>query len=91
MLGAIIAWIVVGAIAGWLASLVVRGTGLGLGGDIVVGIIGGIIGGILLSLLLPGSYGVSGINLGSIIVAFIGAVVLLLLVRLFTGRRTTAY
>lgn len=91
MLGAIIAWIVVGAIAGWLASLVVRGTGLGLGGDIVVGIIGGIVGGILLSLLLPGSYGVSGINLGSIIVAFIGAVVLLLLVRLFTGRRTTAY
>lgn len=91
MLGAIIAWIVVGAIAGWLASLVVRGTGLGLGGDIVVGIIGGIVGGILLSVLLPGSYGVSGINIGSIIVAFIGAVVLLLLVRLFTGRRTTAY
>lgn len=90
MLGAIIAWIVVGAIAGWLASLVVRGTGLGLAGDIVVGIVGGLIGGFLLSLLLPGSFGVSGINLGSIIVAFIGAVVLLLLVRLFTGSRTTA-
>lgn len=90
MLGAIIAWIVVGAIAGWLASLVVRGTGLGLAGDIIVGIIGGLIGGFLLSLLLPGSYGVSGINLGSIVVAFIGAVVLLLLVRLFMGRRTTA-
>ena len=91
MLGAIIAWIVVGAIAGWLASLVVRGTGLGLAGDIIVGIIGGLIGGFLLSLLLPGSYGVSGINLGSIVVAFIGAVVLLLLVRLFMGRRTTAH
>jgi uncharacterized membrane protein YeaQ/YmgE (transglycosylase-associated protein family) len=90
MLGAIIAWIVVGAIAGWLASLVVRGTGLGIVGDIVVGIIGGIIGGILLSVLLPGSYGVTGINIGSIIVAFIGAVVLLFLVRLFTGRRPTA-
>ncbi len=90
MLGAIIAWIIVGAIAGWLAGLVVRGSGLGLGGDIIVGIVGGLIGGFLLSLLLPGSYGVSGFNLGSIVVAFIGAVVLLLLVRLFTGSRTSA-
>ncbi len=86
----IIAWIVVGGIAGWLASLVVRGTGLGLIGDIIVGIVGGLIGGFLLSLLLPGTFSVTGFNLGSIIVAFIGAVVLLLLVRLFTGRRTTA-
>ena len=86
----IIAWIIVGGIAGWLASLVVRGTGLGLVGDIIVGIVGGLIGGFLLSLLLPGSFSVTGLNLGSIIVAFIGAVVLLLLVRLFTGNRTTA-
>lgn len=86
----IIAWIIIGGIAGWLASLVVRGTGLGLIGDIIVGIVGGLIGGFLLSLLLPGSFSVTGFNLGSIIVAFIGAVVLLLLVRLFTGRRTTA-
>lgn len=86
----IIAWIIVGGIAGWLASLVVRGTGLGIVGDIIVGIVGGLIGGFLLSLLLPGQFSVTGLNLGSIIVAFIGAVVLLLLVRLFTGRRTTA-
>lgn len=89
-IASIIAWIVVGAIAGWLASLVVRGTGLGLGGDIVIGILGGIIGGLLLSLLGIGGT-VTGFNLGSVIVAFVGAVVLLLLVRLFTGnRRTTA-
>ncbi|MGZ3639943.1 MAG: GlsB/YeaQ/YmgE family stress response membrane protein [Ktedonobacterales bacterium] len=86
----IISWIIVGGIAGWLASLVVRGTGLGLIGDIIVGIVGGLIGGFLLSLLLPGSFSVTGFNIGSIIVAFIGAVVLLLLVRLFTGSRTTA-
>ena len=90
MLGSIIAWIVVGAIAGWLASLVVQGTGLGLLGDIIVGIIGGFLGGLILSLLLPGSYGVSGFNLGSIVVAFIGAVILLLIVKAFSGRRTTA-
>ncbi len=88
MVGSIIAWIVVGAIGGWLASLVVRGTGLGLIGDIIVGIIGGIIGGIIVSAL--GGSGVSGINIWSIIVAFIGAVVLLLIVRLFNGGRRTA-
>jgi uncharacterized membrane protein YeaQ/YmgE (transglycosylase-associated protein family) len=88
MLGAIITWIVIGAIAGWLASLVVRGTGLGLVGDIIVGIIGGIIGGIIVSVL--GGNGVTGINIWSIIVAFIGAVVLLLIVRLFSGGRGTA-
>ncbi|HST88322.1 MAG TPA: GlsB/YeaQ/YmgE family stress response membrane protein [Ktedonobacterales bacterium] len=89
MVGTIIAWIVIGAIAGWLASLVVRGTGLGLVGDIIVGIIGGIIGGIILEFLF-GVGGVSGFNIGSVITAFIGAVVLLLIVRLFTGNRTTA-
>lgn len=86
----IITWIIVGGIAGWLASLVVRGTGLGLIGDIIVGIVGGLIGGFLLSLLLPGSFSITGFNLGSLVVAFVGAIVLLLLVRLFTGRRTTA-
>jgi uncharacterized membrane protein YeaQ/YmgE (transglycosylase-associated protein family) len=86
MLGAIIVWIIVGGIAGWLASLVVRGSGLGLAGDIVVGIIGGIIGGFIVSAL--GGSGVTGLNVLSIVVAFIGAVVLLLLVRLFTGGRT---
>ena len=87
MLGAIIVWIVVGAIAGWLASLVVQGTGLGLLGDIIVGIIGGFLGGLILSLLLPGSYGVSGFNLGSIVVAFIGAAVLLAGLKLLSGGR----
>jgi uncharacterized membrane protein YeaQ/YmgE (transglycosylase-associated protein family) len=86
VIGTIIAWIIVGAIGGWLASLVVHGTGFGLLGDIIVGIIGGIIGGIILSLILPGSYGVSGLNIGSIIVAFIGAVILLLIVKAVSGR-----
>lgn len=84
----IIAWIVIGGIAGWLASLVVRGTGLGILGDIIVGIIGGFIGGIIVGLL--GGSGVSGFNIWSLIVAFIGAVVLLLIVRLFTGGRATS-
>lgn len=85
MVGTIIVWIIVGAIGGWLASLVVRGSGLGLGGDIVVGIIGGVIGGLIVSLF--GGSGVSGLNIWSIIVAFIGAIILLFLVRAFTGGR----
>jgi uncharacterized membrane protein YeaQ/YmgE (transglycosylase-associated protein family) len=83
MLGAILAWIIIGGIAGWLASLLVQGGGMGIVGDIVVGIIGGILGGLVLGLLgLGGGFG--GFNLGSLITAFIGAVILLFLVRLFT-------
>jgi uncharacterized membrane protein YeaQ/YmgE (transglycosylase-associated protein family) len=88
----ILVWILVGGVAGWLASLVVRGTGLGLFGDIVVGILGAFLGGFVLSLALPSVYnftgGFTGFNLGSLIVAFIGAVVLLFVVRLVAGRRT---
>jgi uncharacterized membrane protein YeaQ/YmgE (transglycosylase-associated protein family) len=75
----IIIWLIVGAIAGWLAGLVVKGGGFGLLGDIVVGIIGAVIAGWLLPYL--------GIALGSgivaaIIDAFIGAVILLVIVKL---------
>jgi uncharacterized membrane protein YeaQ/YmgE (transglycosylase-associated protein family) len=75
----IIIWIIVGAIAGWLAGMVVKGGGFGLIGDIVVGIVGAIIAGWLLPYL--------GIALGSgiiaaIIDAFIGAVILLIIIRL---------
>ncbi|MBD8897394.1 GlsB/YeaQ/YmgE family stress response membrane protein [Rhodanobacter sp. DHG33] len=74
-----IAWIVVGAIAGWLAGLLVKGGGFGLIVDIIVGIVGAFIGGWL--------FGVLGIHLGSgwigsIITAVIGAVILLFLIRL---------
>ncbi|HEX8997491.1 MAG TPA: GlsB/YeaQ/YmgE family stress response membrane protein [Ktedonobacterales bacterium] len=85
----IILWLVLGGVAGWLASLIVRGTGLGLIGDIIVGIIGGFLGGFIVRLF--GGVGVTGFNFWSLIVAVIGAVVLLLIVRLFTGgmRRRT--
>ena len=87
MIGTIIAWIIIGGIAGWLAGLAVRGSGMGVGMDIVVGIIGGIIGGFILGILGIGG-GFTGFNFISLITAFIGAVILLLLVRLFSGRTT---
>ena len=89
MLGTIIIWIIIGGIAGWLASLVVRGGGLGILGDIVVGIVGALIGGFILGALGLGG-GFTGFNLISLVTAFIGAVILLLLVRLFTRGSTGA-
>ena len=83
----IISWIVVGLIAGWLAGLVVKGGGFGLFGNIIVGIIGGVLGGWIATSLFNMGAGVDGINLGSILVAFVGAVVLLLIARMFTGGR----
>jgi uncharacterized membrane protein YeaQ/YmgE (transglycosylase-associated protein family) len=75
----LIAWLVIGAIAGWLAGVLVKGGGFGLIVDIIVGIVGAFIGGWL--------SGVTGIALGhgwigSIITAVIGAVVLLFIIRL---------
>ena len=66
-------WLVVGLIAGFLASRVMRGGGYGLIGDIVVGLIGAFIGGWLASFLGLGSFGL----IGSIVVAFIGACILI--------------
>jgi uncharacterized membrane protein YeaQ/YmgE (transglycosylase-associated protein family) len=83
----ILAWIIVGLIAGWLAGLVMRGGGYGVVGDIVVGVIGGLLGGWIATSLLHIGTVVNGINLESILVAFCGAVVLLVLLRLLSGGR----
>jgi uncharacterized membrane protein YeaQ/YmgE (transglycosylase-associated protein family) len=79
-----LAWLIVGAVAGWLASKVMR-SGQGLLTDIVVGILGAFIGGFLFNAI--GAPGVSGFNIWSIFVAFAGAIVLLAVIRLFSGRR----
>jgi uncharacterized membrane protein YeaQ/YmgE (transglycosylase-associated protein family) len=75
----LLVWLLVGAVAGWLASLVVRGGGLGLLGDIVVGIVGAFVGSWLLARL--GVHVGVGI-VGAIVTAAIGAIVLLLIIRL---------
>jgi len=83
----ILSWIVVGLIAGWLAGMVMRGGGFGLIGDIIVGVVGGLLGGWIATSLLHIGADVNGINLESILVAFCGAVVLLVLIRLLRGGR----
>jgi uncharacterized membrane protein YeaQ/YmgE (transglycosylase-associated protein family) len=81
----IIAWLVVGLIAGWIASLIVNRRGEGFIGDIILGAVGAFVGGFLFHLF--GRSGVSGINLYSILVAAIGAVVVLAVWHAIVGRR----
>ncbi len=81
-----LAWIIIGAVAGWLASKVMKTSRQqGLLMDIVVGILGAFIGGFLFEQF--GSTGTTGFNIWSLFVAFTGAVVLLAGIRLVTGRR----
>ena len=80
----LIAWLIIGAIAGALAGRLVEGRGLGCLANVVVGIAGAVIGGVILDQLGPNaSYGF----LGSIVVAFIGASLLLAVLRLLSGGR----
>jgi uncharacterized membrane protein YeaQ/YmgE (transglycosylase-associated protein family) len=74
----LLAWIVVGLIAGWLAGVIMKGGGYGVVADIVLGMLGGIVGGWLFGVLgiWPG-----GGLLGSILIAFVGAVVLIAVTR----------
>ena len=83
----ILSWIVVGLIAGWLAGLVVKGGGFGCVGDIIVGVVGGLLGGWLASSFFHMGDPISGINIESIMVAFVGAVLLIIILRLLSGRR----
>jgi len=83
----ILAWLVLGLIAGFLASVVMRGGGYGIIGDIIVGIVGALIGGFIFSAL--GGTGVTGLNLWSLVVAFVGACILIAILRAVSGRRAT--
>jgi len=85
----ILSWLVVGLIAGWLAGQVM-GSGFGLVGDIIVGIVGAFVGGWLASTLLNMPDAVNGINPTSIVVAAVGAIVLLFVLRLLGGSRRRA-
>ena len=81
----IIAWIVLGLIAGFIASKLVNKTGEGLIVDIILGIVGAVVGGFVFNQL--GAAGVTGLNLYSMLVAVIGAVLVLVVYHLVTGRR----
>ncbi len=79
----ILVWIIFGAIAGWIASAIMGSRG-GLIWDIILGIIGAGLGGLVMGLL--GQSGVTGFNLYSIVVAVVGAIILIAISRAFRGR-----
>ena len=82
----IISWIVLGGIAGWLASIVMkRNDQMGCITNIIAGIVGATVGGWVFSLF--GGTGVTGFNLPSLVVAFVGAVIVLAVVNLIFGRK----
>ena len=71
----VISWIILGLIAGWIASKIVNKTGSGMMMDIALGVVGAIVGGVIFSFL--GTSGVTGLNVWSLIVSVIGAIVVL--------------
>lgn len=86
----ILAWIILGAIAGWLAGLLVKGDeGLGIIGHIILGIVGAFVGGFLARVFLGIDPIDGALDLSSIIAAVIGAVVVVLVVSMLMGRRRT--
>jgi uncharacterized membrane protein YeaQ/YmgE (transglycosylase-associated protein family) len=81
----IVAWIVLGLIAGWVAGLLVKGSGYGVIGDIILGILGALVGGWITSSLM--GVEVTGFNLPSLLIAVLGAVVVIFIARLLAGSR----
>jgi uncharacterized membrane protein YeaQ/YmgE (transglycosylase-associated protein family) len=81
----LLAWIVLGLIAGFIGSKIVNNTGQGLLIDILLGVVGAVVGGFLFNQF--GQPGVSGLNLYSLLVAIVGAVVVLWLYHALIGRR----
>ena len=86
----IIAWIVVGAIAGWVASKVVPGDeGYGILGGLIAGIVGAVVGGFLFGLLTNQADWTTGINIPTIIAAIVGAIIVVYVWNLISKRRGT--
>ena len=81
----ILAWIILGLIAGFIASKLVNRTGSGIVMDLILGVVGAFVGGFLFTRF--GAAGVTGLNLYSILVAIIGAVIVLFIYHAIVGRR----
>lgn len=83
-----IAWIILGLVAGWIGSKIVNKSGSGFFIDLILGIVGAVVGGFIFRMF--GAHGVTGLNLYSLVVAVIGAVVFLLIYHALFRRRATA-
>lgn len=78
----IVSWIILGGLAGWLASIIMkRSSSMGIGANIIVGIVGALIGGFLMNYFI--GWEISGFNIESFLVALLGSIVLLAIINLF--------
>jgi uncharacterized membrane protein YeaQ/YmgE (transglycosylase-associated protein family) len=85
----IIAWLVVGALAGWIAGMIVPGDeGYGVLGTIIAGIVGALVGGFVLGLITQEDW-TTGINIPTLIAAIVGAIIVVFAWKQMAGRRTT--
>ena len=82
----VLSWVIVGLVAGFLAGQVMRGGGYGLIGDLIIGVLGGLLGGWIAFYFFDIGDTMSGINAMSILVAFAGAILLILVLRMIGGR-----
>ena len=82
----ILSWILVGLIAGWLADMVMKGRGRGVLFSMLLGIVGALLGGFLAGSLFGVADPLSGFNVTTLLIAFLGAVVLIFIVRALPGR-----
>ncbi|HEX7737076.1 MAG TPA: GlsB/YeaQ/YmgE family stress response membrane protein [Ktedonobacteraceae bacterium] len=80
----LLSWLIIGGLAGWLASVVIRGRGYGCLGNIIVGLIGSVVGGFLASWL---NIGGSFHFWGSVVISFLGACVFLFILQALTGKK----
>lgn len=83
----VIAWIIMGGLAGWVASLIMKKSGSGLILNIIIGIIGAFVGGFIMTQI--GATGITGFNFWSFLVAIGGSIVVLAIVNLFTRGKST--
>lgn len=82
----LVSWIIVGALAGWIASMITgNNEKMGAGKNIIVGVLGALVGGFIMNTIF-GTAGFTGFNIWSVLVSIVGAVILLLIVNAFTGR-----
>lgn len=83
----IIAWLIVGGLAGWIASMIMgKNEQMGLVANIIVGIIGAFIGGLVMN-AIGGNGDMTGVNISSILVAVLGSVILLWIIKLIKGKK----
>jgi uncharacterized membrane protein YeaQ/YmgE (transglycosylase-associated protein family) len=73
----ILSWIVIGLIAGWLASRVLKGGGFGVIGDTIIGVVGAVVGGFIASQVFKIQNAISGFNLETLVVAFLGSILVI--------------